>query len=128
KLFQQGEYADALRFLSSYSREDFPPHWAPPRPSLHRVHAPSSRREFLAMLEELSALDVAPWVRQAYFEMIRDALQGDLPFRKKEWGQFGTLLDKTPEGRAILQEMKSNPAIDRLLRDTPVPPPPAPER
>jgi hypothetical protein len=120
KLYQQGERVEALRFLSSHPREAFPPHWAPPGTSVDfRV---TSASDFLTFVEEFSDLDTGSWVREEYFQMVRRVLQHALSdlvffFREEDWRRFGKVLEKSPEGRDILEEVKSSePRLYAMMR------------
>jgi hypothetical protein len=104
KLVDRGERVEALHYMSSHPREAFPPHWLPPRPD---IGFRTRRRDFLPWLEDLTATETAPWVRETYFQMYRDLLiQWPLDLSDEEWTTFVNLLEKTTEGRAILEEAK----------------------
>ncbi len=109
--FHEGEWGEALRLMSRHPREAFPPHWNPPGTSINFYETPPGR--FLDFLEELSDLSLAPWVRDAYFDLVRRVLRGELFMREEDWRRFGKILARTPEGRAILDEIKEGPDLAR---------------
>jgi hypothetical protein len=111
KLYQQGEQTEALAFLSRHRREDFPPHWEPPYPRLrfYEDYTP----EFLAFVTEVSGPEVAPWVRETYFELLRPFFRRKTTFNDEGELPLAGILGKTPEGRALLDEMAEVRESDR---------------
>src|SRR5262249_42953365 len=107
--------------MSRHPREAFPPHWEPPVVSLNIYDPPPGR--FLDFLEELGDLELAPWVREAYFDMVRRVLLRDLYWGEEDMRRFGKILGRTPEGQAILAEIKEDPKRTHLWSEMFGPPP-----
>jgi hypothetical protein len=117
KLYEEGEIGAAIEYMSAYRREAFPPHWTPPGTTVQFYS--SDRDRFRTLLNELSDREAAPWVREAYFEVARAVLRPEMSMDDKEWRQFGKALDRTSEGRAIIEEMRGHPDVYRMLRGEP---------
>ncbi len=109
--FGASRYHAGLATMSAHSRDDFPPHWAPP-PS---IGSNSERRFILPIVAALSP-QTAPWVRKIFLDKMDAALgRSDFPmetlWREAELSRILKVLESQPEGLAILKSKR-----DLLMR------------
>ena len=72
---RSGQIRAGLASMSAHSQRDFPPHWDPPP----RVGYGEKSPDLLDVLETLEREPCADWVRDAYFEKLRNYL-GEPPY------------------------------------------------
>lgn len=98
--FRAGEIDAALDILPAHRPDDFPPHWHPPPRPWQSNSSPS----FLQVAARAESRAVAPWVRTAYLETLRNV------YDDAGWFRFAGS-DELIRLAAILPELRQAPEV-----------------
>jgi hypothetical protein len=83
QLMKSGEVAAAVKFMSQYQQQDFPPHWDPPplvgvRFDLLSLTKPGRPVPLIDVVEAIDRLpNVAPWIRETYRRKFEDHFEAE---------------------------------------------------
>lgn len=100
KLHAQGEFAAAVAAMSRHARSDYPPGWVPPP---RRFSLVVGGEKTLALLEELTKEETAPWVRDCYLDRVTEALGHLEYFQDEDLQRLGKVLARIPGGSQAIE-------------------------
>ena len=120
RLFQEGQIAGAVDFMSAHSQSDFPPQWDPP-PRTGRRDLDS---QMLDTMESIIARNAAPWVHALYVDKFRAFLGHPALFyfywRDENLSRITRIMESVPEGSELARE-RAKDVEERLKDETNMP-------